>query len=305
MPFSDAAKLLAAATISSTCDSGSRSPIRYVHLSAPEKGNRAWTLAHRQTVDGGDDQADLPVALQAGLDRVRQTAAGLIERFVILAKAAPARDADEDRDRRHDGMGWFAGFGANLGQRRPTAIPASAHNRPCTTSDRAANSAAISAGTLLSKAWGCGGADDMRRQQHDDRNQPRDKTFRSAGTPTRRRPWRRRWRSTRPGGRSIPRRRCPAARGQGRPRVRGRVATKPAIAQASARRSSIGVAGEDHAGQQQERHAHRRRDGGDAGVEKTAAGRRRVFQPWSCAAWSCSLGAPAAGGAADGASCFS
>src|SRR5260370_2201399 len=125
-------------------------------LVGADQGDRTGALAHRQTVDGRDGEACLLAALQAGLDRLRQAVARLIERLFTVAERASARDADEDRRCRHDSAVRPEGFGANAGQSRPTAIPASAHNRPCTTSDRAANCAAISAGALLSNACGCG-----------------------------------------------------------------------------------------------------------------------------------------------------
>ena len=207
-------------------------------LVGADQGHRTGALAHSQTVDGGDGQASLLDALQASLDRLRQAVAGLIERIFTIAERAAARDADEDRGR-HDGAVRPEGFGANAGQRRPTAIPASAHNRPCTTSDRAANCAAISAGTLLSNACGCGapitcGASatitapsrmmglSIRRNAH------------SANAVAIAVPIHQAWRAI---NSPAP---LPGSSGA-RPAAGARpVATKPAIAQASERRSSIG-----------------------------------------------------------------
>src|SRR5258708_26421028 len=115
----------------------------------------------------------MPSLLQASAKRLGQIATRHGERIVAIANATPARHTDEDGYRRfthsrklqiavrlldahHEGRSQVAGFGANLGHRRPTARPAKPHNRAWTTRDRAVNCAASSAGTLLSNACGCG-----------------------------------------------------------------------------------------------------------------------------------------------------
>src|SRR5262249_60694936 len=103
-------------------------------------------------VDGRHGERRIGAVLEPHTDRLRQRPAGLIEGLLVVAKAAPTGDADEDRG--HDGSGRLAVFGANLGQSRPIRTPANTHRKPRTTSERATNCAAISAGTLLSKACG-------------------------------------------------------------------------------------------------------------------------------------------------------
>src|SRR4029077_3905104 len=206
-------------------------------LVGANQGHRTGPLAHRQAVDGRDGQASLLVALQAGLDRLRQAMAGLIERLFTIAQRAAARDADEDGGR-HDGAVRLEGFGAKIGQSRPTAIPASAHNRPCTTSDRAANCAAISAGTLLSNKCGCGapitcGASNTTTAPSRTRGLCLRRNAHKATAVASAVPIHQAWRAT-----SSP---APLPGSSGaRPAAGARpVATKPAIAQASERRSSI------------------------------------------------------------------
>src|SRR5262245_37549593 len=114
----------------------------------------ARPLAHGKAIDRCHADLSSAITLQARFDHFQQGPAWAVGNIVLLA-LLPTRDADEDL-RRHGDTGWCADFGANLGQRRPIAMPTEAHNMPCTTSERAANCAATSAGTLLSKACVCG-----------------------------------------------------------------------------------------------------------------------------------------------------